>query len=81
MGFKIDFVIEGGDLIDEIGGQLVYTEKVVVSGNSISDYVCISQNEHCVEFTTRQFEEFIRESLKSSLFVGLREEIAHNEFY
>lgn len=72
MGFKIDFTIEGGDLIDDHCSPAIYSEDIKVSGNSISDTVCISQNGQCVGFTTSQYRYFIIQALKSSLFYDLK---------
>lgn len=75
MGFKIDFTIEGGDLISDHCNPAIYTQDIKVGGNSCSDTVFLQQDDQVVGFTTRQFEDFIREVMKSSLFYDLREEI------
>jgi hypothetical protein len=75
VGFKIDFIVEGGDLIDDHCNPAIYTQDIKVGGNSCSDTVFLQQDGQVVGFTTRQFEEFIREVMKSSLFCDLRNEL------
>lgn len=75
MGFKIDFTIDGGDLVSDHCYPAIYTQDIIVGGNSCSDVVFLKQDGQVVGFTTRQFEEFIREVLKSSLFYDLRQEM------
>lgn len=79
MGFRIDFTIMGGKLIDDNGPKAVYTQDIHVSGNSITDSIGIEQDGKCIWFDENQFEEFIRECMKSSIFCGFKEEIRNNE--
>ena len=79
MGFKIDFTIEGGKLIDDHCSPSIYLQDIKVGGNSCTDTVFIQQDGQVVGFTTGQFEEFIREALKSSLFYDLREEMRRSK--
>lgn len=75
MGYKIDFMVKGGKLIDDNWHTAIYSQDIAVSGGSVADWVCITQDGQTISFTTGQFEEFIRESLKSSLFYELRKDI------
>ncbi len=75
MGYKIDFMVQGGKLIDDNWHTAIYSQDIAVSGGSVSDWVNISQDGQTVSFTTDQFEDFIREALKSSLFYELRQEM------
>lgn len=59
MGFKIDFTVEGGVLIDDHCVPALCTQEVVVTGNSISDVICLTQNGSTVWFTEDQFKEFL----------------------
>lgn len=66
MGFKIDFYVEGGELIDDHCSPPLYTQELKVYGNSISDVIGIEQGENTVWFTESQFKEFIKGVMNSS---------------
>lgn len=66
MGFKIDFIVEGDSLIDDHCVPALYTQEVKVTGNSISDVVCLAQDGNTVWFTESQFEDFIEKIMNSS---------------
>lgn len=73
MGFKIDFTIKGGHLIDDWCSPPIYSQDIKVSGNSISDVVYVSEGNNEVGFTADQWVEFITKALDSSLFYELKE--------
>lgn len=79
MGFKIDFTIEGGKLIDDHCHPAIYSKDIEVGGSSITDSVYLQQDGQVIGFTTGQFEKFIREALKFSLFYDLRKEMRESE--
>lgn len=72
MGFKIDFTVEGGSLIDDHCPTPLYTQDVVVRGSSVTDSIVITQGDQQIWFDQSQFEEFINKSLKSSIFSDFR---------
>lgn len=56
MGYKIDSYIER-QFYDEYGGMEAWMEKIHISGNGVSDTVCLKQGDDTISLTVEQARE------------------------
>lgn len=59
MGWRINDIIEGGELIDDYI-KPVYSESIEFSGSSVVDSACLKQGANEVWFTYNQLEQLYK---------------------
>lgn len=75
MGYKLDITIEKEYIDTGPGGVEYFHDAVHVTGNGIADTVCFESGGATVGMSLKQFEQMMIDLMKSSVSLGIRDEI------
>lgn len=71
MGFRLDFKVDREFIDHGPDNKPYYHEEIHITGNSITDTICIKQGNDIIGMSDYQFKELIQEVRKSSLWYSL----------